>query len=75
MRVCSNGIGVATEKISESLFRALLKKATSQVKPETSSGQVRAVSAVNLERFKLSFKELLREALPLLMDGFFNRVQ
>lgn len=74
IRVCSNGIGVATEKISESLFRALLKKATSQVKPETSSGQVRAVSAVNKERFKLSLKELLRETLPLLMDGFFNSV-
>ncbi|MGR9037902.1 MAG: DUF1631 family protein, partial [Gammaproteobacteria bacterium] len=69
MRVCSNGVGVSFEKISDAVFQGLTQKAKSQAISE-SAVNIRS----NRERLKTAVAELVKDRLPLLMGHFFNRV-
>ena len=71
-RVANDGIGVAFDNISDSMFNALTKS--------TNVGSIAAYSknprffltSSNQEKFKNAFKGMLNNNLPILMRGFFE---
>jgi hypothetical protein len=71
MRIGSDGIGVAFEKVPESFLSDLPQKA--KIKFETTSSE--AIFSENSERIKASLKKVLEENLPVLMEAFFKRVR
>lgn len=72
MRVCSNGVGVAFDTISETIFQALVKKASS--KSEPSAQPVNNQLAAQREKLKKLLLDIIYRELPLLMAAFFERV-
>lgn len=75
VRVSPKGVGVSFENISESIFKALLRKAQKKTKSEPSDSRIRFDSSLNKEQFKMSLKELLGDNLPVIMEAFFKRVR
>ncbi len=74
MRVCPNGLGVAYEKMYDSVFQALIQIANRQAQPESSGDQIPPFASVNLQRLKIAFEVMLNDKLPVLMSRFFSRV-
>ncbi|MGR9085526.1 MAG: DUF1631 family protein [Gammaproteobacteria bacterium] len=75
VRVGPQGVGVAFEHISESVFNALLRKSKSQTKTKASTDddrRTRAEDAFTRDRFESAIKEILGDRLPVLMEVFFK---
>jgi len=75
VRFGPGGLGVAFDKMPETVFNDWLKAAAAQGEAESFGRQTQALSPESLERFKDLLKQVLEVQLPLLMDVFFKRVR
>jgi hypothetical protein len=72
MRVADNGIGVAFDNISVSMFNALTKSANAGLIAAYSKNPKFYLTSSNQERFKDAFRDMLDKNLPVFMREFFE---
>jgi diguanylate cyclase (GGDEF)-like protein len=71
-RVGEDGVGVAFDNISDSMYDALMKTANAGSIAAYSKDPGVFLPSPNQERFKQAFKEMLDKNLPALIRKFFN---
>lgn len=75
VRIGPKGIGVAFERISESVFRALMRKSRVQHQVEAKKQNAVIDKVIRQEPFKVSINRLIDDQVPIVTETFFKRVR